>query len=84
MEFERAIGAFRVQPDWYEEYWLRPSKAAPPGAERRWRWNLLFYSTLSAAKASTLVTFLRVERNQGMLDPDTEAFKRLIALHNIG
>jgi hypothetical protein len=41
MEFERAIGAFRVQPDWYEEYWLRPNKATPRGAERRWRWNLL-------------------------------------------
>jgi hypothetical protein len=66
MEFERAIGAFRVQPDWYEEYWLRPNKAAPCGAERRWRWNLLFYSILSAAMASTLVTFL-LERNPGML-----------------
>ena len=60
-EFERTIGAFRVQPDWYEEYWLRPNKLAAPGAERSWRRNLLFRSFLFAVIVSTVVTFLRVE-----------------------
>jgi hypothetical protein len=80
MEFERAIGAFRVQPDWYEEYWLRPNKAAPRGAERvgagicfsippcpqprRQHWSLSFLNEIQ--------------------DAGTEAFERLIALHSIG
>lgn len=81
MEFERAIGAFRVQPDWYEEYWLRPNKAAAPSTERRWRWKFVFLFHLVCSHG---VNVGRVERNPGMLDAGTEAFERLIALHNIG
>ena len=61
-EFEQAMTAFQIQPDWYEEYWLKPKKASPSGLARWWRWNLASYSILCAAKASVLVAFIRTER----------------------
>ena len=29
-ECEQAMTAFQVQPDWYEEYWLKPKKSPGP------------------------------------------------------
>ena len=30
LEFEHPTRAFQVRPDWYEEYWLKPSNTSPP------------------------------------------------------
>jgi len=58
-QFEKAMmSAFRVQPDWYEEYWLRPKKASPSIGGRWRRSNLFLRSLLYAAiVVSTFVYF---------------------------
>jgi hypothetical protein len=53
--FEQPMAAFRVQADWYEEYWLRPKKASPSIGGRWRRSNLLLYSILYAAVVSMFV-----------------------------
>jgi len=59
-DFELPMGAFRVRPDWYEEYWLKPEKESPPTAVTSWRhWNLPLLSMVSAAIVSVLAMFIR-------------------------
>lgn len=56
--FDQPMSAFRVQPDWYEEHWLRPEK--PSSIGRRWhRSNVLLRSILYVAIISMLVYFGR-------------------------
>jgi hypothetical protein len=63
-QFERTLSVFGVQPDWYEDYWLRPKKASRP-IGRRWRGSNLFQrsilqrSILCAAIISMFVYFGR-------------------------
>ena len=53
---EQSFSLFQVQPDWYEEYWLRPTKAS--SMEAKWRRpNLFLGSKLYAAIVSMLVYF---------------------------
>jgi hypothetical protein len=50
------MSAFRVQPDWYEEYWLKPGTA--PSAGRRWRRpNVLLRSILYVAIVSMMLAY---------------------------
>jgi hypothetical protein len=52
---EQPVSAFRVQPDWYEEYWLKPKKALSGVAG--WRGQSLFLRiTLYSAVGSMLVS----------------------------
>ena len=54
--FDQPMSAFRVQPDWYEEHWLRPEQA--PSNGHRWRRpNMLLRSILCVAVVSALVYF---------------------------
>jgi hypothetical protein len=56
---QEMMSAFRIQPDWYEEYWLRPKKGSP-SIGGRWRGsNLLLGSILYAAIVSMLIYFGR-------------------------
>lgn len=55
--FEQSMSAFRVQPDWYEECWLRPKNPSPFIAGRRRRGNLLLRSVFYATIVSLLVYF---------------------------
>lgn len=52
--FEQSISAFRVQPGWYEECWLRPKKASPFTARRWRRGNLVLRFVFYAAIVSVL------------------------------
>jgi hypothetical protein len=54
---EVLMSAFRVQPDWYEDYWLRSKKAPPPVARRWRRRDLLLRSFCCAAFVAMLVYF---------------------------
>jgi len=60
-EFETTmmLSAFRVQPDWYEDYWLRPKKASGPARGTWRRSNLLLRTILYAAIVSIFVYFGR-------------------------
>jgi hypothetical protein len=59
-QFERTMmSAFGVQPDWYEDYRLRPKKASRP-IRGRWRRSNVFLRTiLCAAIVSMFVYFGR-------------------------
>jgi hypothetical protein len=56
-QFERTmmLSAFGVQPDWYEDYWLRPQRASRPIRGRWRRSNLLLRTILYAAVVSMCV-----------------------------
>ena len=58
-QFEQAVmlSAFGVQPDWYENYWLRPKKASRPIRGRWRRSNLVLPTILCAAIVSTFIYF---------------------------
>ena len=71
-QFEQPMSAFRVRPDWYEEYWLRPKQASPSGARRLLR-NVALYSILYAAILLVLVSFIRAEPNQRAFDAAVDA-----------
>lgn len=51
------MSAFRTQPDWYEEYWLRPKKAYSSTGGRWRRSNLSLRSILHAATILMFVYF---------------------------
>ena len=55
LDLDLAMGAFQVQPDWYENYWLRPEKASPAGT-RSPRWSV--YAGLAAAVFSLAIAFV--------------------------
>jgi hypothetical protein len=61
VQFERTmmLSAFGVQPDWYEDYWLRPKNASRPIRGRWRRSNLLLGTILYAAIVSMFVYFGR-------------------------
>ena len=59
-QFERTMmSAFGVQPDWYDDYWLRPKKASRPIGGRWRRSNVLLRAVLCAAIVSMFVYFAR-------------------------
>ncbi|MCG2631060.1 hypothetical protein L6654_30965 [Bradyrhizobium sp. WYCCWR 13023] len=58
-DFERATSMFQVQPDWYEDYWLKPEKASRPAATRLRRSMSRFHVHLLAAAVSGLAAFIR-------------------------
>jgi hypothetical protein len=60
-QFERKmmLSPFGVQPDWYEDYWLRPKKASRSIRGRWRRSNLLLGTILYAAIVSMFVYFGR-------------------------
>jgi hypothetical protein len=53
------LSAFGVQPDWYEDYWLRPKKASRAIRGRWHRSDLLLRTILYAAIVSMFVYFGR-------------------------
>lgn len=53
------VSAFGVQPDWYEDYWLRPKEASRPIGGRWCRSNLLLRTMLCVAIVSMCVYFGR-------------------------
>jgi hypothetical protein len=54
--FDEPMSAFRVRPDWYEDYWLKLEQART--IERKWRRsNVLLRSILYVAIVSMLVYF---------------------------
>lgn len=55
--FEQSMSAFRLQPDWYEECWLRPKEASSVTAGRWRRRNLLARFVFYAAIVSVVVYF---------------------------
>jgi len=56
-DLDLPMGAFQVRPDWYEDYWLKPEKAAP-ARTRSPRWSL--YAGLAAAVFSLVVVVVFV------------------------
>jgi hypothetical protein len=55
------MGAFQVQPDWYEAYWLKPDEAFPTAAKPR-RWHAALYTSLGAVVFSLVAIFVRFDR----------------------
>ena len=49
------MGAFRVRPDWYEDYWLKPEKASRV-KRRSPRWSV--YAGLAAAVVSLVIVYV--------------------------
>ncbi|MBR0794953.1 hypothetical protein JQ615_06090 [Bradyrhizobium jicamae] len=53
------MSAFQVQPDWYEEYWLKPKETSPPAVTKWRRLILQLHFYLYAATFSGLAAFIR-------------------------
>jgi hypothetical protein len=63
-DFEQPTSAFRVRPDWYEEYWLAPKKTSQPAATK-WRRSMFrLHFHLYAVAVSGVAAFSQPNRGR--------------------